>query len=1586
MTSLSAQKQPLVDRSMLLPEVILFNIKNNPDQVFYTFAKSDSGQDGTAVISHLEFGKATHRVAHALRPRRSGVDGEVVALVAHTDTILYQTIVAGLIVAGLVPFPISPRNSPEIVVKLLSSTSCRRVLTTRDLLEPLLTGVRCCISNEASLQGVEISEAPTLDIVYPYLTQETLDYSFHFYPPPALRPSVDSTCMIVHSSGSTGTPKPIAQTHLSWIRMVTSPELREYSPPLVMGCMILPPFHIFGLITQLFKPAYELLPVAVYPPHNPAAPVTPSPDNALEHAKLTKANIVVVVPSVLQVWFTSPEAVAFLKTLEFIIFGGGPLPPKVGEQLVSAGVRLVSIYGGTEFGTATRLAPTEGDEKDWLYMKFVEHVKSWEHHRPVINNLDGIDGYATRDLFMRHPTKEHLWKIVGRLDDVIIHSSGEKTVPGPMEAIIASNPLLQGVLVFGRQRDHTGLLVELCPGAEIDVTDPSQVENIRNELWPTVEEANRGVPAFSRIFKDMIIVASKAKPLPRAGKGTVMRKAALEVYAGEIEHMYGPPEAAIRTAGNSQPASWNLPDVKEWILEQVADISSGRRFCPELDLFNQGFDSLSATMLRQRIINSMRQSNVKEVQIASHNLGHNLIYQTPTIIALAIQLVAISTPQELPQAPQGPCMIEALVEQHSAGLRPSNFIPLQQAEMSGAVVLLTGSTGHLGSQILASLLQDNRIRKIYAFNRPTTDDGASILDRHMGKFRDIGLDTSLLEDEKLVFIVGDTSRPDLGIDSLLYKEISREVDVIIHNAWTLNFNLPLGSYEPSIQGTRHLIDLIKAGPNRSSARFLFVSSVAAAQSWDNRGPVPEDILEDASIAMGGGYGEGKHVAERIVGRSGLRATSLRVGQVCGGRPRGAWPVTEWVPILVKSSLAIGAIPDMGGEASWLPADTVAAIVTDLALDARSSPLPPVLNVVHPKPVEHGVIMKSIASAIADVLGRDLDTVPYEQWVSQIEAHAEKATHETLKNVPAVKLLEFFRSQDRASKGKPEFSTKILQRVSKRFADVEQIGDADAKRWVEYWHAVALGFIFLVARSVYGEPSGGGLYPPGLVPLINRANTLLSLGQFNEAARIYSEAIEQSPADYLLYYKRATAYFSLSRHGPALEDFDKVLSLTSGTFDNANLMKARIHTRDGHFDLARESLGAFIKAKGNNDEAKELEENISLGIEMEDKMEKERGAQLWNACVESASAALRSASHSIDIRSVRAECALASGDVDSAVGDLTRLSHLLPPSTTLLTTIFRLSYFLLSPSPAPLNTLKQCLHYDPDSKPCLVLHRLLKSFDRAFTELEELQAKDDHRAIIALIAGPAKGKKGDILNKFDDALREHTDRAQLLPPQLAARQHTPEIPLPDAFKTSLRRQGLVRALCKAYTHTGTRKEMIGKWCEELLSMQGCEEDVDGLVGRGEVLLGKQEWEEAVQVLNKAWEASGQSSRDIHSRLQRAQKLLKQSKQKDYYKVLGVSRDADARTIKKAFRNAAKTAHPDKGGTEDKMAAVNEAYEVLTNPELRQRFDNGDDPNDPMTQQGGHPFSGSGHPFAQFFQQQGGGFPGGSQGGFQFHFQH
>ncbi|KXN87086.1 hypothetical protein AN958_09296, partial [Leucoagaricus sp. SymC.cos] len=58
-----------------------------------------------------------------------------------------------------------------------------------------------------------------------------------------------------------------------------------------------------------------------------------------------------------------------------------------------------------------------------------------------------------------------------------------------------------------------------------------------NVSKPEVEEANKVTPNYSCLFKDMILITTSDKPLPRAPEGTVIRKKALHAYAGEIEAM-----------------------------------------------------------------------------------------------------------------------------------------------------------------------------------------------------------------------------------------------------------------------------------------------------------------------------------------------------------------------------------------------------------------------------------------------------------------------------------------------------------------------------------------------------------------------------------------------------------------------------------------------------------------------------------------------------------------------------------------------------------------------------------------------------------------------------------------------------------------------------------------------------------------------------------------------------------------------------------------------------------------------------------------------------------------------------------------
>src|SRR5919109_3804571 len=64
-------------------------------------------------------------------------------------------------------------------------------------------------------------------------------------------------------------------------------------------------------------------------------------------------------------------------------------------------------------------------------------------------------------------------------------------------------------------------------------------------------------------------------------------------------------------------------------------------------------------------------------------------------------------------------------------------------------------------------------------------------------------------------------------------------------------------------------------------------------------------------------------------------------------------------------------------------------------------------------------------------------------------------------------------------------------------------------------------------------------------------------------------------------------------------------------------------------------------------------------------------------------------------------------------------------------------------------------------------------------------------------------------------------------------------------------------------------------------------------------------------------------------------------KDYYKTLGVSRDADQKAIRQAYRKLARQYHPDVNPNdkvaEEKFKEINEANEVLSDPEKRKKYD-------------------------------------------------
>jgi len=88
-------------------------------------------------------------------------------------------------------------------------------------------------------------------------------------------------------------------------------------------------------------------------------------------------------------------------------------------------------------------------------------------------------------------------------------------------------------------------------------------------------------------------------------------------------------------------------------------------------------------------------------------------------------------------------------------------------------------------------------------------------------------------------------------------------------------------------------------------------------------------------------------------------------------------------------------------------------------------------------------------------------------------------------------------------------------------------------------------------------------------------------------------------------------------------------------------------------------------------------------------------------------------------------------------------------------------------------------------------------------------------------------------------------------------------------------------------------------------------------------------------------------------------------RDFYKILGVSRQADEKEIKKAYRKLSLQYHPDKNLDDptaiDKFTDVTAAYECLSDPDKRRRYDQGGEEALNRPEQSHNPFD----PFADFF---------------------
>ncbi|KAJ5300979.1 uncharacterized protein N7443_005981 [Penicillium atrosanguineum] len=426
--------------------------------------------------------------------------------------------------------------TPEAQLQILEKKGCGLYLKPEEMTD----SVAGMLKGTSHIQPITI---PGLE----YFLNETEASPVKY--PKSWAEGKDDPWLVFHTSGTTGNPKPITYSHqmMAGAEVAASlPDIEEthihqyaqrrwYTP--------LPSLHFVGMLMTLSMTTFVNMTAVI----GPAGP--PSPTIITEVFRHGRVEGALLPPVLIDALCLSPNGLQALKDLQYIHFAGAPLSAKSAELLVPY-TQVVPCVGSTEAGGY--FTTIHGKPDAWDYLAFQRHAgATFEqrlgdlHELVFIRNPDCAmqqifsvypdrDRFETNDLWVKHPTKKGLWKIIGRSDDYVCFSHGDGLHASLLEPEITAHPSVNNALIGGHGRQSPVLLVEFVEGAEDDGTREGLLESLR----PYIDKLNARCHASVRISLEKVIIASREKLFITTIKGSVARLQTLRLYEDEIAALF----------------------------------------------------------------------------------------------------------------------------------------------------------------------------------------------------------------------------------------------------------------------------------------------------------------------------------------------------------------------------------------------------------------------------------------------------------------------------------------------------------------------------------------------------------------------------------------------------------------------------------------------------------------------------------------------------------------------------------------------------------------------------------------------------------------------------------------------------------------------------------------------------------------------------------------------------------------------------------------------------------------------------------------------------------------------------------------
>ncbi|XP_076008233.1 dnaJ homolog subfamily C member 7-like isoform X2 [Genypterus blacodes] len=419
----------------------------------------------------------------------------------------------------------------------------------------------------------------------------------------------------------------------------------------------------------------------------------------------------------------------------------------------------------------------------------------------------------------------------------------------------------------------------------------------------------------------------------------------------------------------------------------------------------------------------------------------------------------------------------------------------------------------------------------------------------------------------------------------------------------------------------------------------------------------------------------------------------------------------------------------------------------------------------------------------------------------------------------------------------------------------------------------------------------------------QGNAFYSKKDYSEAFNYYTKAIDASPRNASYYGNRAATLMMLFRFREALEDSQQAVRLDD-LFMKGHLREGKCHLILGNAMAASRCFQKVLELEPSNRDAQQEFKNATTLLEFERMAEfgfEKRDFRKVVYCMDRA-LALASACHRFKI--LKAECLALLGrypEAQSVASDILRMD---------------------STNADALYVRGLCLYYED------CIDKAVQFFVQALR-----MAPDHEKARLACRnakALKAKKEEGNLafkMNNYEAAYRLYTEALAIDP---------------NNIKTN------AKLYCNRAT-AGTKLKRLNQAIDDCSSAIKLDETyIKAYLRRAKCYMDTELYEEGVRDYEKVYQTEKTTE---HKHLLKAAQLeLKKSKRKDYYKVLGVGKNATDDEIKKAYRKRALMHHPDRHSAattevqkeeEKKFKEVGEAFTVLSDPKKKVRYDNGHD---------------------------------------------